>query len=157
MFNKQSLSQLRLLSTPGSHYGQLQTQLTGFASRLVSEYPYIKFTLCRVFPACRQKIPKPLLRFGRRQRHFQPIHAYAKAEKPLPSQEAQAHTVSVFQPPGLKSDILHGNYPVNRRQPSASTHIIRLFAVTLKTRYPVGQPVHPTKAPSSFTLNAPFR
>lgn len=30
---------------------------------------------------------------------------------------------SISQSPGFKSDILHGNYPAHRRQPSASTHI----------------------------------
>ena len=39
-------------------------------------------------------------------------------------QGASVHELWViFQPPDFKSDILHGNSPANRRQPSVSTHI----------------------------------
>ena len=45
------------------------------------------------------------------------VHAYASCVK-------NNHKLcSISQSPGLKSDILHGNYLPYRQQPSASTHI----------------------------------
>lgn len=44
---------------------------------------------------------------------------------------------SVLQPPGFKSDILCGNSLTNRKQPSASSHIIRSHASSIITYFSV--------------------
>lgn len=61
--------------------------------------------------------------FGRQFTH-KAVHTYAKSDTKPPFARSISTYRVVFQPPGLKSDILHENSLTNRQQPFTSSHII---------------------------------
>ena len=61
------------------------------------------------------------------------IRTHAKSDTKPPFARSISTYRVVFQPPGLKSDILHENSPTYRRQPFTSSHIIALSADQSRT------------------------
>ena len=61
--------------------------------------------------------------FGRQLTH-KAVHTYAKSDTKPPFARSISTYRVVFQPPGLKSDILHENSLTYRQQPFTSSHII---------------------------------